>query len=130
MVAQVEAMRSPRRALEWLGDQRWIVLLARRKVALVGAVLMAVMLVLGLVGPLVAGNPTHMDVAARLRPPSFTYWFGTDDVGRDVFSRVIHGARLSLLVGAAVVVFSFVVGIVCGLLAGYFQRGSTTPSCA
>src|SRR6266852_2381408 len=122
MVAQVEAMRSPRRALEWLGDQRWIVLLARRKVALVGAVLMAVMLVLGLVGPLVAGNPTHMDVAARLRPPSFTYWFGTDDVGRDVFSRVIHGARLSLLVGAAVVVFSFVVGIVCGLLAGYFQR--------
>jgi len=116
------AVRPPSRALEWLGGQRWIVLLARRKVALIGAALLAVMLVLGLVGPLVAGNPSHMDVAARLRPPSFANWFGTDDVGRDVFSRVIYGARLSLLVGGAVVVFSFVVGIVCGVLAGYFQR--------
>ncbi|PYN14674.1 MAG: hypothetical protein DME05_14550, partial [Candidatus Rokuibacteriota bacterium] len=48
--------------------------------------------------------------------------FGTDDVGRDVFSRVIHGARLSLLVGSAVVAFSLVVGVSCGLIAGYYRR--------
>src|SRR5439155_17591723 len=124
MVERAEARRAARLVLapEWFGDRRWLVLLARRKVALVGAVLLAAMLVLGLVGPLVAGNPTHMDVAARLGAPSRAHWFGTDDVGRDVFSRVIHGARLSLLVGAAVVAFAFAVGVLCGLIAGYFKR--------
>ena len=96
--------------------------LARRKITLIGAALMAVMLVLGTLGPLVAGNPTRMDVASRLAPPSAVHWFGTDDVGRDVFSRVIHGARLSLLVGSAVVAFSLVVGVSCGLIAGYYRR--------
>jgi len=96
--------------------------LARRKITLLGAALMAVMLVLGTLGPLVAGNPTRMDVASRLAPPSTVHWFGTDDVGRDVFSRVIHGARLSLLVGSAVVALSLVVGVSCGLIAGYYRR--------
>ena len=96
--------------------------LARRKITLIGAALMAVMLVLGTLGPLVAGNPTRMDVASRLAPPSTVHWFGTDDVGRDVFSRVIHGARLSLLVGSAVVALSLVVGVSCGLIAGYYRR--------
>ena len=103
-------------------NARWLVLLARRKITLIGATLMAVMLVLGTIGPLVAGNPTRMDVASRLSPPSALHWFGTDDVGRDVFSRVIHGARLSLLVGSAVVAFSLVVGVSCGLIAGYYRR--------
>ena len=96
--------------------------LARRKITLIGAALMAVMLVLGTLGPVVAGNPTRMDVASRLAPPSAVHWFGTDDVGRDVFSRVIHGARLSLLVGSAVVALSLVVGVSCGLIAGYYRR--------
>ena len=101
---------------------RWLALLARRKITLIGALLMAVMVALGTLGPLVAGNPTRMDVASRLAPPSALHWFGTDDVGRDVFSRVIHGARLSLLVGSAVVAFSLVVGVSCGLIAGYYRR--------
>jgi peptide/nickel transport system permease protein len=100
---------------------RWLVLLARRKITLLGAALMAVMLILGVLGPLVAGSPTRMDVASRLARPSALHWFGTDDVGRDVFSRVIHGARLSLLVGSAVVAFSLVVGVSCGLIAGYYR---------
>ncbi len=101
---------------------RWLLVAARRKTTLVGAVLMAVTLVVGLGAPLIAGNPTHMDVAGRLAAPSRAHWFGTDDVGRDVFSRVIYGARLSLLIGAAVVAFAFIVGVCCGLLAGYYQR--------
>ncbi len=104
------------------GAPRWLVLVARRKTTLVGAALMAVTLVVGLGAPLLAGSPTYMDVAGRLAAPSRAHWFGTDDVGRDVFSRVIHGARLSLLIGAAVVAFAFVVGVCCGLLAGYYQR--------
>jgi len=101
---------------------RWLLVAVRRKTTLVGAALMAVMLVVGLGAPLIAGNPTHMDVAGRLASPSRAHWFGTDDVGRDVFSRVIYGARLSVLIGAAVVAFAFVVGVLCGLLAGYYQR--------
>ena len=101
---------------------RWLVVAARRKITLVGAALLAVTLVVGLGAPLIAGNPTHMDVAARLTAPCRAYWFGTDDVGRDVFSRVVYGARLSMIIGAAVVVFAFVVGVLCGLLAGYYQR--------
>lgn len=116
---RVEAVRRPRRAAKWLGEYRWLV---RRKTTPVGAALLAATLVVGLGAPLIAGNPTHMDVAARLAPPSRAHWFGTDDVGRDVFSRVIYGARLSLLIGAAVVAFAFVVGMFCGLLAGYYQR--------
>ena len=100
---------------------RWLALLGRRKVTLVGAALLALMLSAGLSAPFLAGNPTRMDVAVRLSRPSATHWFGTDDVGRDVFSRVVYGARLSLLVGAAVVTLSLVVGVSCGLVAGYYR---------
>ena len=99
---------------------RWLALLARRKITLVGAALMALMLVASL-GATLASNPRRMDVSVRLARPSASHWFGTDDVGRDVFSRVVHGARLSLLVGAAVVMLSFVVGVSCGLVAGYYR---------
>jgi peptide/nickel transport system permease protein len=111
----------PRAATAGRAMPRWLVQLARRKITLVGAVIMAVTLVVGVLAPLIAGNPTHMDVKARLSRPSQTHWFGTDDVGRDVYNRVVYGARLSLLVGAAVVAFSFVVGIFCGLVAGYYR---------
>jgi peptide/nickel transport system permease protein len=98
----------------------WLALLARRKVTLVGAALMALMIVASL-GATLAANPRRMDVSVRLARPSAAHWFGTDDVGRDVFSRVVHGARLSLMVGAAVVTLSFVVGVSCGLVAGYYR---------
>jgi peptide/nickel transport system permease protein len=100
---------------------KWLAVLSRRKITLVGVAIMTIVVIVGLAAPFIAGNPTHMDVAARLARPSPTHWFGTDDVGRDVWSRVVYGARLSLLVGGAVVVFSFVVGVTCGLLAGYYR---------
>jgi peptide/nickel transport system permease protein len=100
----------------------WLTLLTRRKTTLVGALLMLGMLLVGTLAPLIGGDPAHMDVAGRLKAPGRAHWFGTDDVGRDVFSRVVYGARLSLLVGAAVVVFSFAVGVTCGLVAGFYRR--------
>jgi peptide/nickel transport system permease protein len=99
----------------------WLALLARRKVTLVGTALVALMLAAALSAPLLAGNPTRIDVPVRLSRPSAAHWFGTDDVGRDVFSRVVYGARLSLLVGATVVMLSFVVGVTCGLVAGFYR---------
>ncbi len=101
---------------------RWVSVFARRKIAVAGAVLMALVVAVGLLAPVISRSPTYMDVAARLSAPGSMYWFGTDDVGRDVFSRVVYGARLSLLVGSAVVLFSFVVGISCGMVAGYYRR--------
>jgi peptide/nickel transport system permease protein len=100
---------------------RWLVQLTRRKITLAGVVIMALTLVIGVLAPVIAGNPTHMDVKSRLSAPSALHWFGTDDVGRDVYSRVVYGARLSLMVGAAVVVFSFAFGVTAGVVAGYYR---------
>jgi peptide/nickel transport system permease protein len=100
----------------------WLTLITRRKTTLAGLVLMVVMISVGTLAPLIAGDPGHMDVAGRLKSPNVTHWFGTDDVGRDVWARVVYGARLSLLVGAAVVLFSFAIGVVCGLVAGFYRR--------
>jgi peptide/nickel transport system permease protein len=100
----------------------WLVLVARRKTTLVGITIMVAMTAIGLLAPLIGGDHAHMDVAGRLSAPNRAHWFGTDDVGRDVWSRVVYGARLSLLVGVAVVVLSFLVGVACGLVAGYYRR--------
>ena len=117
MIALPRPEAAPRRA-----GPHWIVLLARRRTTVVGAVLMALMIGVGVLAPLIGGDPSHMDVAGRLAAPGRAHWFGTDDVGRDVWSRVVYGARLSLLVGVAVVVLSFVVGVVCGVVAGFYRR--------
>jgi len=100
---------------------RWLSLLSRRKITLVGAVIMVAISVLAVLAPFIAGDPGRMDVAARLSRPGATHWFGTDDVGRDVLSRVVYGARLSLLVGIWVVVLSFVLGVGAGVVAGHFR---------
>lgn len=100
---------------------RTLRLLGRRKITLLGLALTLVVTLAGLAAPLLARDPQRMDVAARLRAPSEAHWFGTDDLGRDVFSRVVYGARLSLMVGAAVTGFAFLVGLVCGLVAGFYR---------
>jgi peptide/nickel transport system permease protein len=101
---------------------RWLRLLARRRATLIGLALVSGVLFVGVLSPLLAGDPLRIDVARRLTAPGQAHWFGTDDVGRDVWSRVVYGARLSLLVGAAVVALSFVMGLGCGLVAGYYRR--------
>lgn len=84
-----------------------------------------VLLVIGLsalVGPLViAADPLHINPVNRLKLPSAEFWFGTDAMGRDVFARVVYGARTSLLVGLASAALSLVLGTLIGLLAGYFR---------
>ena len=94
----------------------------QRKIVAVGAVLVVFTTLVGIFAPFMAVDPSRMDVAARLRAPGAMHWFGTDDLGRDVFARVVYGARLSLGVGIAVVAFSFAVGMTAGLAAGYFRR--------
>jgi len=94
----------------------------RRKVVAVGAVLVLLTALVGIFAPMLSADPGRMDVASRLHRPGAAYWFGTDDLGRDVFARVVYGARLSLLVGVAVVALALIGGLTAGLAAGYFRR--------
>ncbi|MDR5740028.1 MULTISPECIES: ABC transporter permease [unclassified Caballeronia] len=67
-------------------------------------------------------DPLVSDVAATLQPPDAQHWFGTDRIGRDVLSRVIHGGRYSLLIGLASMIVSLAIGLVVGLFAGLSNR--------
>jgi peptide/nickel transport system permease protein len=70
---------------------------------------------------LIAADPLKQAPIYRLRPPSERWWFGTDQYGRDVFSRTIYGARVSLVVGISVALFSSALGLAIGLACGYFR---------
>jgi len=65
-------------------------------------------------------DPAHIDLPARLMGPSPGHWFGTDELGRDVLSRIVYGARISMLVGSCVVAASLTLGLIFGSLAGYY----------
>lgn len=109
---------------EWLGFARR---LSRRRTALFGAVVFAVVGLVAAAAPLLAPlDPIEQDLENRLKPPGWRdgagrlHLLGTDHLGRDLFSRVLHGARPALMVGAAAVLISGVLGLVAGLLSGYY----------
>ena len=87
-----------------------------------GALLLAALLAMAITAPLIAGDPFRQAPINRLRAPSERFWFGTDQFGRDVFSRTIYGARVSLIVGFVVAALASIVGLALGLVCGYFKR--------
>ncbi|RUT89949.1 MULTISPECIES: ABC transporter permease [unclassified Mesorhizobium] len=94
--------------------------LARRHpLVLIGGGLLGLLIILALAAPLYAGDPGNMDPFKRLQPPSAEMWFGSDNLGRDVFARTIFGARISLLVGLLSAASAAVVGLLIGVIAGY-----------
>jgi peptide/nickel transport system permease protein len=89
---------------------------------LIGSALLLVILLIAVFAPVIApGDPQALNPIKRLRPPSREYWFGTDMYGRDVFTRTIHGSRISLLVGSLVALVSVTFGLAIGLVAGYVR---------
>ena len=123
-----DAVAAP--AKPWLGGllQDWNIT--------VGAAILLFMVVLGLSAPLLGTmHPSEINPAFRNRVPgteqtigrpgaastTFTHWMGTDSLGRDVYSRVVYGARVSLLVGLTVAAISVTIGLLIGLVAGYFR---------
>ena len=98
----------------------WRAMMATRHGA-IGIVIMALLVLVALVAPFVAPYSPLQQTAASLAPPSSAYWFGTDNIGRDVFSLVMYGARSSLLVDLGAALAALLVGGTIGILAGYFR---------
>jgi peptide/nickel transport system permease protein len=97
--------------------------LFRRRLVLVGAVILGTVAALAVFAPWITPyDPMALKILDRLQSPRTAHWFGTDELGRDVFSRVIFGARYSLMIGAMVVLISMTGGVLLGLTAGFFRR--------
>ncbi|HKW75814.1 MAG TPA: hypothetical protein VJN64_09835, partial [Terriglobales bacterium] len=98
-----------------------IALSRRNALATGGVLLVIVFTIFAIFAPWIAPqDPGHVDLPARLQPPSAAHWFGTDELGRDILSRTIYGARISMLVGSSVVAGSLFLGLIFGSIAGYY----------
>src|SRR5215468_7039328 len=103
--------------------RRWVRRLARNGGVVTGAALLLLLVAAALLADQVSTyNPTRLQPANRLKPPSAQHYLGTDEFGRDVFSLILHGSRVSLLVGGVTMLLTSLGGIVIGLVAGYYRR--------
>src|SRR5262249_13870721 len=93
----------------------------RNRLATAGAVLVFVFVIFALFAPWIAPHdPQVIDLPSRLHAPNGAHWFGTDELGRDILSRIIYGARISMLVGVSAVGGSLLLGLIIGSIAGYY----------
>ncbi len=111
------------RARGWRGESPALAVgrrLLRHPKGVIGAVSLFLLAIVAIASPLVAPyNPNQQHLLDQLAPPSGTYWFGTDELGRDIFSRVIYGARPALQAGLSAVLLAAAIGTLTGLAAGY-----------
>ncbi len=99
-----------------------LVRLLHHRMFVSGLFLFGIIVLAGVLAPWIAGSdPNHLAMRQRFQPPSADHWFGTDNFGRSLWSRVIWGAQLSMLMGISVVVLNAVFGTLIGALAGYFR---------
>lgn len=98
----------------------WRRMLRRYPTVIFGGAILAIVVLASLMAPwTTAHNPLDINPVSRMKPPSAEHLFGTDALGRDLFSRTLHGGRISLTVGIMVALFASGVGIVIGLISGY-----------
>lgn len=87
---------------------------------LIGSCLLILIILLALVGPILSGySYSEINLPIKNQPPSLSYWFGTDDLGRDIFTRVCYGARISLFVGVSAALIDLCIGVLWGSIAAY-----------
>ncbi|HEY8594763.1 MAG TPA: ABC transporter permease [Devosiaceae bacterium] len=100
---------------------RIVTALLRNPLATLGLVIILVLVATALFAPLIAPySPIGQELANRLQPPSWQHWMGTDELGRDIYSRVIYGSRITLTIVLLVAVISAPIGLVVGAVSGYF----------
>ncbi|MGC6173391.1 ABC transporter permease [Lacrimispora sp. 38-1] len=88
------------------------------KAAVISLILLSIIILFALLAPFLPMEPNATDIANRLKEPSFAHWFGTDEVGRDYFARVIYGGRVSLIVAFLAMLTSLTIGVAAGTIAG------------
>lgn len=107
-------------------EESYLRMIARRffkhKLAVAGLVFFMLFVIIALFAPFIAPKDPYMITESFESPPSREYWLGTDSVGRDVFSRLIYAFRVSLAVGVGATAISVLIGVVLGMLSGYFGR--------
>jgi dipeptide transport system permease protein len=112
-----EAIVRPRQSF-W--QQTWIHLF-KNKLAMLGLVVIVLLALTAIFGPLLTDQSySKQDLLNANQKPSAEHWFGTDELGRDVFARILYGARISLFVGVVAALIDFLIGVVYGGIAGYF----------
>ena len=94
--------------------------LLSNKIAVICLVILCVIIIASFLAPLSPYDPNVIDVTHKLEGPSSAHWFGTDELGRDYFIRVLYGGRVSLVVGVLAMLTSIVIGVTVGMVAGYF----------
>ncbi|MFY8114441.1 MAG: nickel transporter permease [Rhabdaerophilum sp.] len=115
-----ETPASRRQARIGQAYRQWLAL-RKNPLALVGLIIVVALLLIAAFAPLIAPyDPLAQNLSQRLLPPSSKNWFGTDALGRDIFSRIIHGARITLAIVVLVVISVGPVGLLIGTVAGYF----------
>lgn len=102
-------------------DPSVLQLLLRNRGVVWGGALLLVIVLVTIIGPFLTVDPMEQDVINRLKAPSVAFWFGTDFLGRDVFARVVHGGRVSLVVGITVAVVATGIGLLLGMVSGYIR---------
>ena len=111
-------LRSPQEQNSWKVVGKRIL---RNKSFMLGGGVVLIFLILAIApGLFTHYNPIGKDLPNRLLAPSGAHWFGTDDLGRDIFARIVYGARISLMIGLISVGIAMVIGSAIGLIAGYF----------
>ena len=95
---------------------------AKNRIAVAGLLILACIVILAVIGPELAASPTKQNVRIRFQGPSWQHLFGTDEVGRDVFSRVVNGARISIASAVISVAVGLIGGTLLGITAGFFER--------
>lgn len=100
--------------------KKMLIILSKNTLTMVGALLAGIIILAGIFAPVVSPyDPNLMSIADRLQGPSMNHFFGTDEMGRDIFSRVIYGARISITVGVSIVVLAATIGCALGSISGY-----------
>ncbi|GJM74820.1 diguanylate cyclase [Paenibacillus macerans] len=95
----------------------------KNKIAMIGLIMIVLFVIIALLAPVIAPYDFKaQELGDRLKPPSSEHWFGTDDLGRDLFTRVLYGARISLWVGTFSVIGSIILGTILGILAGFYGK--------
>jgi peptide/nickel transport system permease protein len=101
--------------------KRWIEFARYNPTVVWGAAVLAAMALLAVLASYIAVDPIEINPIQRLRPPSLEHLFGTDNLGRDIFSRTLYGGRISLTVGLSVAFFTSLIGLAIGLVSGYLR---------